>query len=155
MAAARKVVELSIEPTDQAELEAIARSRSYPASWVERARMLLRYQQEPSYYAVGKAVGVTHQTVQRCVARARKFGVMAALDDSPRPGKEPEITVEARAWVVSLACQKAKELGYPHELWRPPGCWRATPASMVRPPGMRAWHGSHRARCARCSPSRT
>jgi transposase len=109
MAAARKVVELSIEPTDQAELEAIARSRSYPASWVERARMLLRYQQEPSYYAVGKAVGVTHQTVQRCVARARKFGVMAALDDSPRPGKEPEITVEARAWVVSLACQKAKE----------------------------------------------
>jgi transposase len=23
----------------------------------------------------------------------------------------------ARAWVVSLACQKAKELGYPHELW--------------------------------------
>ena len=117
MAAARKVVELSIEPTDQAELEAIARSRSYPASWVERARMLLRYQQEPSYYAVGKAVGVTHQTVQRCVARARKFGVMAALDDSPRPGKEPEITVEARAWVVSLACQKAKELGYPHELW--------------------------------------
>jgi len=117
VAAVRKVVELSIEPADRAELEAIARSRSYPASWVERARMLLRYQQEPSYYAVGKAVGVTHQTVQRCVARACKFGVMAALDDSPRPGKEPEITVEARAWVVSLACQKAKELGYPHELW--------------------------------------
>lgn len=117
MAAARKVVELSIDPTDQAELEAIARSRSYPAGWVERARMLLHYQQEPSYYAVGKAIGVTHQTVQRCVMRASKFGVMAALDDSPRPGKEPEITVEARAWVVSLACQKAMELGYPHELW--------------------------------------
>ena len=42
---------------------------------------------------------------------------MAALDDSPRPGKEPEITVPARAWLVSLACQKAKEVGYPHELW--------------------------------------
>jgi hypothetical protein len=42
---------------------------------------------------------------------------MAALDDSPRPGKEPTITDSARAWVVSLACQKAKELGYPHELW--------------------------------------
>jgi hypothetical protein len=22
-----------------------------------------------------------------------------------------------RAWLVSLACRKAKELGYPHELW--------------------------------------
>jgi hypothetical protein len=42
---------------------------------------------------------------------------MAALDDSPRPGKEPEITVEARAWLVSLACRKAKDVGYPHELW--------------------------------------
>jgi hypothetical protein len=49
--------------------------------------------------------------------RAVRFGVMAALDDSPRPGKEPTITDSARAWVVSLACQKPKELGYPHELW--------------------------------------
>jgi hypothetical protein len=42
---------------------------------------------------------------------------MVALDDRPRPGKEPTITAEARAWLVSLACRKAKELGYPHELW--------------------------------------
>src|SRR2546429_2380327 len=42
---------------------------------------------------------------------------MAALDDRPRPGKEPTITIEAKAWLTSLACRKAKELGYPHELW--------------------------------------
>ena len=42
---------------------------------------------------------------------------MAALDDRPRPGREPKITLEARAWLVSLACRKAKDLGYPHELW--------------------------------------
>jgi transposase len=76
--------------------------------------MLLHY---PSCHAAGRAVGVTQQTVQRCLARAIRFGVMAALDDSPRPGKAPEITVPARAWLVSLACQKAKEVGYPHELW--------------------------------------
>ena len=44
-------------------------------------------------------------------------GPMAALDDRPRPGKEPVITIEAKAWLTSLACRKAKELGYPHELW--------------------------------------
>src|SRR5205809_6425877 len=33
------------------------------------------------------------------------------------PGKEPTITPEAKAWLVSLACDKAKEHGYPHELW--------------------------------------
>ena len=60
---------------------------------------------------------MTHQTVQRCLLRATSFGVMAALDDSPRPGREREITAEACVWLVSLACQKPKELGYPHELW--------------------------------------
>ena len=117
MAAARKVVELSITEVEQAELQSIARSRTEPASRVERARILLRYRDDPSSYGVGIAVGVTHQTVQRCLARASRLGVMAALDDSPRPGKEPEITLEARAWLVSLACQKAKDVGYPHELW--------------------------------------
>jgi transposase len=44
-------------------------------------------------------------------------GPLAALDDRPRPGKEPTITPEAKAWLVSLACDKAKDHGYPHELW--------------------------------------
>jgi hypothetical protein len=40
-----------------------------------------------------------------------------ALDDRPRTGKQPTITPEAKAWLISLACDKAKEHGYPHELW--------------------------------------
>lgn len=55
--------------------------------------------------------------MQRCLDRALNLGVMAALDDWPRPGRAPGITDDARAWVVSLACQKPKELGYPHEHW--------------------------------------
>ena len=117
MAALRKVVEITIGDADVAKLQSIARSRTEPASRVERARILLRYRDNPSSYAVGTAVGVTHQTVQRCLVRATRFGAMAALDDSPRPGKEPEITAPARAWLVSLACQKAKDVGHPHELW--------------------------------------
>jgi transposase len=117
MAATRRVIEVSVGEEDVAQLEAIARSRTAPASWVERARILLAYQSDPSTYAVGEAVGVTHQTVKRCLDRAVRLGVMAALDDSPRPGKAPAITADAKAWLVSLACQKAKDLGYPHELW--------------------------------------
>jgi len=37
------------------------------------------------------------------------FGVIAALDDSPRPGREPVITDEAWTFVVDLACRKAKD----------------------------------------------
>src|ERR1700730_16598023 len=43
MAAPRLVVELTIEEEDVTKLMAIARSRTEPASRVERARMLLAY----------------------------------------------------------------------------------------------------------------
>ena len=113
MSARRRAIELSIGEGNLARLVSIARSRTEPASWVERARMLLAYRKDPSFFAVGQALGVHHQTVQRCVERALAYGPMAALDDCPRPGKEPTITVEARTWLVSLACRKAKDLGYP------------------------------------------
>src|ERR1700681_4070903 len=117
MAAWRQAMELAIGEEDLAALGVIARSRTEPARRVERARMLLAYRDNPSFFATGQAIGVHHQTVQRCVERALAYGAMAALDDLPRPGKEPTITAEARAWLMDLACRKAKELGYPHELW--------------------------------------
>jgi transposase len=113
----RQVFELAIEEEDLERLRTIARSRTEPASRVERAQMLLAYRDDPSFFAVGQALGVHHQTVQRCVERAVAYGPLAALDDRPRAGREPTITPEARAWLVDLACRKAKELGYPHELW--------------------------------------
>ena len=117
MTAWRRAIELSMGAEDLARLVSIARSRTEPASRVERAEILLAYRDDPSFFAVGRALGVHHQTVQRCVERALASGPLAALDDRPRSGKEPTITAEARAWLVSLACRKAKELGYPHELW--------------------------------------
>src|SRR5437764_15021332 len=62
-------------------------------------------------------LGWTQQTVTRCLERAAELGVIAALDDRPRAGRDPVITAEAKTWLVALACRKAKELGYPHELW--------------------------------------
>ena len=117
MTGLRRVIALRIGKADLAKLKSIARSRTESAGRVERARMLVAYRQDPSFYAVGQALGVHHQNVQRCIERAKAEGVIAALDDRPRPGKEPTITVEAKAWVVALACRKAKDLGYPHEVW--------------------------------------
>jgi transposase len=117
MAARRLAIELWFEVEDRAQLEAIAQSRSEPACRVERARILLAYRDDPSFFAVARALGLHRQTVQRCVERAAAEGPIVALDDRPHPGRPPTITLEARAWLVSLACRKAKELGYPHELW--------------------------------------
>ena len=111
MAGLRRAIELAIGEEDLAALRAIARSRTEPASRVERARMVLAYREDPSFFAVGRALGVHHQTVERCVERALAYGPMAALDDRARPGKEPTITAEAKAWLVSLACRKGEGPG--------------------------------------------
>ena len=116
MAGWRRAVDLAMTAEEIETLTALARSRTEAARHVERAQMLLAYRQQRSFFAVGQRLGVHHQTVQRCVERALAYGALAALDDRPRPGKEPTITPEAKAWLV-LACDKAKEHGYPHELW--------------------------------------
>ena len=113
----RQALEVAMTDEDVARLTAVSRSRTEPASRVQRAQMLLAYRENPSFFAVGQRVGVHHQTVQRCIERALAYGSLMALDDRPRPGKEPTITPEAKAWLVSLACDKAKDHGYPHELW--------------------------------------
>jgi hypothetical protein len=49
MAAWRQAIELAIGGEDLAALAAIARSRTKPASRVERAQMLLAYRDDPSF----------------------------------------------------------------------------------------------------------
>lgn len=77
MAAWRRAIELSLGDAHVERLRSIAQSRSEPASRVERARILLAYREEPSFFAVGRALGLHHQTVQRCVERAVVEGPMA------------------------------------------------------------------------------
>ena len=153
MAAWRRAIELSLTDVDTVKLKSIAQSRTEPASRVERARILLSYREDPSFFAVGQALGLHHQTVQRCV-RAVADGPLAALDDRPRPDREPTITIEAKAWLVDLACRKAKDVGYPHELWT-----TRLLARHAREHGpaeaMRASPTWRRARCAKSSTRKT
>src|ERR1700685_3160825 len=55
MAAWRRAIELSLGDTDTAKLRLIAQSRTEPASRVERARILLAYREDPSFFAVSRA----------------------------------------------------------------------------------------------------
>ena len=87
MAGWRQAVALAMTGEEIEALTALSRSRTEPAGRVSRAAMLLGYREKPSFFAVGRRLGVHHQTVQRCVERAMAYGALAALDDRPRPGK--------------------------------------------------------------------
>ena len=113
--APRRVIALPTDAEQRQRLQEICRSRTEPTNRVERARIILAYLQDPSAYAVARTIGVTQQTVTRCLARAAELGVIAALDDRPRAGRDPVITAEAKTWLVALACRKAKARSPPPE----------------------------------------
>src|ERR1700730_10640176 len=118
--APRRLIALPTDAEQRQRLQEISRSRTEPTSRVERARIILAYLQGPSAYAGARTSGVPDRTGTRCLERAADRRVRWALEDRPRAGRDPVITAAAKAWLVALACRKAKELGYPHELWTPP-----------------------------------
>ena len=80
-------------------------------------------------------------------------GSLAALDDRLRPGREPSITIEAKTWLIDLACRKAKDFGYPHELWTTRLLGSHVSMGPLR--GMCALPTWRRARCAKSSTRKT
>src|SRR5215472_16165593 len=89
MVAPRRVIALPTDAEQRQRLLEISRSRTEPTTRVERARIILAYLQNPSGYAVARTIGVTQQTVTRCLERAAELGVIEALDDRPRAGRDP------------------------------------------------------------------
>jgi transposase len=101
----------------ESRLKTLAHSRTEPAQRVERAQILLAYAAGESINAMARRLGTNRPKIERCVDKALQIGPLAALEDLPGRGKPAAISAEARAWVVSLACQKPKDLGHAAELW--------------------------------------
>jgi transposase len=98
-------------------LEAVARSRMVPVAKQERARMVLAYADGVSIADIARSLQTYYLKVRRTLDRVPVVGPVAALNDRPRRGRKTTITPEARAWLVALACQKPKDLGYSYEQW--------------------------------------
>ena len=108
---------LKLSGSETEMLTALSQSRSQPAGRVQRASMLLRYHAGDTVSEIARTLGTNRPRVERCVSKALELGVTQALADLPGRGRRPGLTPEARAWVIALACQKPKDLGYAQELW--------------------------------------
>lgn len=52
-----------------------------------------------------------------CLKKFKEGGINLALYDRPRSGHPVEITDDAVAWMIDLACQRPADLGYSQKLW--------------------------------------
>ena len=108
---------LALTPAQAATLTELAASRTAPAREVERAKVLLGYASGTSITELQRQLGFSRPMIYRCVDKALAAGVQAGLKDKYHRPHEPEITDEAKAWVVSIACTKPKDLDLAAELW--------------------------------------
>jgi transposase len=108
---------LVLTQAQAATLKELAGSRTAPNREVERAKVLLGYAGGSSITELQRQLGVGRPMIYKCIDKALAAGVQMGLKDKYHRPHEPEITDEAKAWVVSLACTKPKDHGLAAELW--------------------------------------
>lgn len=108
---------LVLTPQQRATLRELAGSRSAATREVERAKVMLGYAEGLSITELQRQLGFSRPMIYRCVDKALAAGVQMGLKDKYHRPHEPEISDEAKAWVVSIACTKPKDHGLAAELW--------------------------------------
>ncbi len=108
---------ITISDDERAYLKSLIKTRTIQSQIVDRARILLWKSEARTDQSIADGLGVSVNTVRSCVERYLNSGIDLAILDDERSGRPPEITDDAKSWIISVACQKPCELGYAAELW--------------------------------------
>ncbi len=108
---------LPLSDEDRDYLKSLSKKRTIQAQVVDRARILLYKADGMTFQEIADKLAISTATVRLCVSKFHKGGLNAALFDVQRPGRPSEISDDAKAWMISIACQRPAELGYAQELW--------------------------------------
>jgi transposase len=111
----RPALELTEDELKQ--LNTIIKSRTQPEQAIERAKIILEFHEGKSISQIARDLNTNRPKVERAINKAFAFGIQVALEDLPRSGRSRRISSGARTWILSLACSKPLDNGYPHELW--------------------------------------
>ena len=113
--ASTKTIELTNDEVTY--LQSLIRQRTIQAQVVDRAKVLLYKSQGATNSDIAERLDVNINTVKLCLSKFKEGGVQRALFDDKRKGRPVEITDDAVAWIISIACQRPADLGYAQELW--------------------------------------
>lgn len=103
---------LPLSDEDRNYLKSLSKKRTIQAQVVDRTRILLYKADGMTLQEIADKLSISTTTVRLCISKFHKGGLEAALFDAQRPGHPSEITDDAKAWMISIACQRPAELGY-------------------------------------------
>lgn len=113
----RKSSVINLTTEEREYLETQVRARTIQAQTVKRSRILLLKADGYSIDDIADKVGINRKSVMLCLKKYAEGGIENALFDAPGRGRNAEITDDEKAWIINIACQKPKDLGYSAETW--------------------------------------
>ena len=108
---------ITLTTEDEKFLHSLVMKRTIQAQVVDRAKILLYKAQGDSNQTIADRIDVNINTVKLCLHKYKEGGIDRALFDDQRKGRPVEITDDAVAWIIDIACQRPADLGYAQELW--------------------------------------
>lgn len=112
---------LSLTSEHKEKLEKLVKSGMTPAIIIQRAKILLFKAEGRTNESVADELGINKRTVLLWTQKYRNRSADETLEDilSVSKGRGPKETIsgEAKTWLISIACQKPKDLGYAAETW--------------------------------------
>lgn len=90
-------------------LRSLSRRGTTRARVITRARALLLADRRLRDTEIATAVGLHERSIVRLRRRAVEEGVLAAIEERPRPGARPKLNPGQQAHLVALACSEPPE----------------------------------------------
>lgn len=113
----RNSATLILNDGDYEYLRSLIKQRAIQAQVVIRAHILLDKANGITVRDIARIYDLSTNTVRLCIDKYKEGGTDRALFDDQRKGRPVEITDDAIAWMIDIACQRPADLGYSQELW--------------------------------------
>ena len=102
---------LPLSDEDRNYLKSLSKKRTIQAQVVDRARILLYKADGMTFQEIADKLAISTATVRLCVSKFHKGGVDAHCLMFSVLDVHPEITDDAKAWMISIARTRPAELG--------------------------------------------
>jgi transposase len=105
----KKLYVVHLDEEEQRELLDLVKKGKTSARKLNRAHMLLQAHEGATDAAIAAALHVGRTTVERTRKRFVEGNLARALNEDPRPGREPKLNDKQEAFLIATACSTAPQ----------------------------------------------